>query len=155
MATITSLPCCGLVCIGQCAAGHLHQRYRHQKQRILKGLKQRGIAVGEIFFPKSFQQTASKTCFLELKYYIHLFGKRHNRSPLRKLVAGGSLGFTCNGQLVMGPRSGPSFQGLILPLFPQVWLQSAQISLTQPMKTYLPPACPAPPAAVCTAPQRC
>jgi hypothetical protein len=26
------------------------------------------------FFPKSFfQQTASKTCFLELKYYVYLF----------------------------------------------------------------------------------
>ena len=46
---------------------------RHQKQRILKRLKQRGLAVGKIYFPKSyFHQTASKTCFLELIYYVYL-----------------------------------------------------------------------------------
>jgi Leu/Phe-tRNA-protein transferase len=51
----------------------------------MKGLKQRGIAVGKIFFPKSyFQQTASKTCFLELKYYVYLLEKHHNTSPVIK-----------------------------------------------------------------------
>jgi hypothetical protein len=29
-----------------------------------------------------FQQTASKTFFLELKYYVYLLGKHHNMSPL-------------------------------------------------------------------------
>ena len=72
--------------IGQWAAAHLHHRYRHQKQRVLKGLEQRGIAVGEISFPKSyFQQTASKTGFQELKYFVYLLGKHHNMSPLKHI----------------------------------------------------------------------
>ena len=41
----------------------------------------RGIAVGKIFY---FKQTASKTCFLELIYYVYLgrLGKHHNMFPL-------------------------------------------------------------------------
>ena len=49
-----------------------------------EGTEQRGIAVGEIFFPKSyFQQKASKTSFLKLIDYVYLLGKQHNMSPLR------------------------------------------------------------------------
>jgi hypothetical protein len=34
-------------------------------------------------FPKSyFQQTSSKTHFLELVYYVYLLGKHHHMSPL-------------------------------------------------------------------------
>ena len=40
---------------GLWAAALLHECYRHQKQYIQKGLKQRGIAVGKVFFhPKSY-----------------------------------------------------------------------------------------------------
>jgi hypothetical protein len=54
---------------------------------MLKGLKQRGLAVSEIFFPKSyFQQTASKSCFLELIFHAYLLGKHHNMSPLRRPI---------------------------------------------------------------------
>jgi hypothetical protein len=46
----------------------------------------------EIFFPKSyFQQTASKTCFLELIYFVYLLGKHHNMSPLMKTRTQDSL----------------------------------------------------------------
>ena len=37
-----------------------------------EGTEQTGIAVGKIFFPKSYiQHTASKTCFLELIHYVY------------------------------------------------------------------------------------
>ena len=48
-----------------------------------EGTETEGNSGRQYFFPKSyFQQTASKTCFLELKYYVYLLGKHHNMSPL-------------------------------------------------------------------------
>ena len=38
----------------------------------------------DFLFPKSyFQQTATKACFLELKYYVYLLWNCHNMSPLK------------------------------------------------------------------------
>ena len=50
------------------------------------GTETEGNSGRQDFFPKSyFQQKASKTCFLELKYYVYLLGKDHNMSPLMSL----------------------------------------------------------------------
>ena len=49
-----------------------------------EGTETEGNSVRRDFFlPKSyFQQTASKTCFLELMYYVYLLGKHHNMSQI-------------------------------------------------------------------------
>ena len=61
------------------------QSYRHHKLHILKGTETEGNSSRRELFPKSyFQQTASKTCFLELIYYVNSLEKHNNMSPLNR-----------------------------------------------------------------------